>query len=55
MKKVIVNGKEYSYDEVVDMMNDEIRESLHTKLAPCNEQDFVDAYVKIDPNFLEGY
>ena len=55
MTKVIVNGKEYSYDEVVDMMDDEIRESLHFKMAPCEPQKFVDAYVEIDPNFLEGY
>ena len=28
------------------MMDVEIREALHNELAPCTEQEFMDAYVK---------
>ena len=43
--KVLVNGYEVDFDVVVNMMDDEIREELHNKLAPCADQEFVDAYV----------
>jgi hypothetical protein len=39
-------------DELVDfesaavLMDDEIRERLHLAMAPCTDQEFVDAYVK---------
>lgn len=31
---------------IAQMMDDEIRESLHSALAPCSEQEFFDAYCK---------
>lgn len=43
--KVLVNGYEVDFDVVVNMMDDEIREKLHNELAPCADQEFVDAYV----------
>ena len=43
--KVLVNGYEVDFDVVVNMMDDEIREELHNELAPCADQEFVDAYV----------
>ena len=43
--KVLLNGYEVDFDVVVNMMDDEIREELHNKLAPCADQEFVDAYV----------
>lgn len=43
--KVLVNGYEVDFDVVVNMMDDEIREGLHNELAPCTDQEFVDAYV----------
>lgn len=43
--KVLVNGYEVDFDVVVNMMDDEIREKLHSELAPCADQEFVDAYV----------
>lgn len=43
--KVLLNGYEQDMDEVVNMMDDDIREELHNKLAPCTTQTFVDAYV----------
>ena len=44
--KVLVNGYEVDFDVVVNMMDDEIREELHNGLAPCTDQEFVDAYVE---------
>ena len=43
--KVLLNGYEQDMDVVVHMMDGEIREELHNKLAPCAAQKFVDAYV----------
>lgn len=47
--KVIVhddNGNAVNYAVAASMMDDEIREELHVKLAPCDEQTFFDAYLK---------
>lgn len=44
--KVLLNGYEADFDVVVNMMDDEIREELHNKLAPCTDQEFVDAYIE---------
>ena len=44
--KVLLNGYEVDFDVVVNMMDDEIREELHNELAPCTDQEFVDAYVE---------
>lgn len=32
-------------------MNDDIREDVHFDLAPCSEEEFLDEYVKRDPEF----
>ena len=42
--KVLLNGYEVDFDAVVNMMDDNIREALHNKLAPCTTQKFIDAY-----------
>ena len=44
--KVLLNGYEVDFDVVVNMMDDEIREELHNELAPCTDQEFVDAYIE---------
>lgn len=44
--KVLLNGYEVDFDAVVNMMDDEIREELHNELAPCTDQEFVDAYIE---------
>ena len=46
MKKVLLNNHEVDFDAAVNMMDVEIREALHNELAPCTEQEFMDAYVK---------
>lgn len=48
MKKVVINkyGAEIDYEVAVTMMDDDIREEVHMKLAPCTDQEFFDAYAK---------
>lgn len=43
--KVLLNGYKQDMDTIVNMMDDVIREKLHNKLAPCTDQEFLDAYV----------
>jgi hypothetical protein len=45
MSKVTVAGRQVDFDAAVNLMDDEIREDLHSTLDdPSNEQAFVDAY-----------
>ena len=37
-------GVEVDYDAAVSMMDSDIREDLHRKMAPCSNQAFFDAY-----------
>lgn len=46
MKKVLLNNHEVDFDAAVNMMDVEIREELHNELAPCTDQEFMDAYVE---------
>lgn len=46
MKVINMNGTEINYEVAVELMDDEIREDLHFKLAPCTDQDFFTAYEK---------
>jgi hypothetical protein len=43
---VTLQNQEVDFDAAVALMDDEIRERLHAEMAPCSEQDFIDAYVK---------
>lgn len=53
MKNMVnVNGNEVSMDAAVMLMDDEIREAIHSDIAPCTEQEFVDEYCK---RHLEKY
>ena len=45
MKMVELNGSMVDYEACVSMMDDDIREQLHRELAPCTNQEFLDAYV----------
>ena len=38
-------------DTVATYMNDDIREDLHSRLAPCKPDLFLREYVKRDPEF----
>lgn len=39
--------KELDYDAAVNLMDNGLREKLHQELAPCSDQEFFDAYVKL--------
>ena len=40
------NRNELLWSAAVNLMDDEIREQLHSELAPCKEQTFFNAYVR---------
>jgi len=40
------NGTVIDYEMAVTAMDDEIREDLHSELAPCTEQEFFTRYEK---------
>jgi hypothetical protein len=42
-------------DDICTYMTDEIRERLHSELAPCTPQEFLKAYLKEDEELLEGW
>ncbi len=44
--KVTLNNCEVDFEACVMLMDDEIREALHSEMAPCTEQEFLDAYVE---------
>lgn len=47
MKDVVnKNGKKIDFELAVNLMDDELRENLHTELSPCSEQVFFTAYEK---------
>lgn len=48
MKRSVVelNGSMVDYEACVAFMDDDIREELHMKMAPCTDQEFLDAYVE---------
>lgn len=46
MAKVMLNGEMVDFDVAVNMMDFELCEELHNKLAPCTDQEFMDEYCK---------
>jgi len=40
-------------DTIASYMDDEKRESLHAKLAPCSPEEFLAKYLELDPDFAE--
>ena len=46
MKVINMNGTEINYEDAVELMDDEICESLNFELAPCTDQEFFTAYEK---------
>ena len=37
---------------IASYMDDEIREELHSELAPCSNEEFIAEYLKRDPRLL---
>lgn len=51
-----VYGRTLTKDDIQNIssyMVDEIRERLHNEIAPCSFEEFLDAYIKEYPTFLE--
>ena len=40
-------------DVIATYMDDEIREKVHSELAPCLPKDFLEKYVEYDPRFAD--
>ena len=40
------------WDVIVNMMDDDTRETVHAELAPCSELDFLTRYLEIAPSDL---
>ncbi len=40
-------------DVIASYMDDDIREELHFKLAPCEPEEFLEAYIQRVPEFAE--
>ena len=55
MKTIQFENKKYNYEIIEEYMDNELRERLHSKLAPCTEQEFFDRYIEEDPNFMNEY
>ena len=51
---VVLNEEEVRYASVVALMDDEIREELHAEMAPCTEQEFLDAYIARHAEKFDG-
>ena len=43
--------KQELMDNIAAYMDDNIREDLHSKLAPCEPELFLQEYIKKDPKF----
>lgn len=41
------------FEVIVTYMNDEIREQLHSEIAPCSELYFLRQYAKKDPSIID--
>lgn len=44
---------QYTYDTIVGYMDDEIRERVHSYMAPCSNEEFLIEYCVQDRNFEE--
>lgn len=51
---VMLNGCEVEFDTCVVLMDDEICEELNFEMAPCTEQEFLDAYVQRHAEKYDG-
>ncbi|ACU93984.1 hypothetical protein Ccur_02570 [Cryptobacterium curtum DSM 15641] len=53
-KALDINGNEIDFEAAVNLMDDEIREELHEKMAPCSNQEFLEAYAKAHAEKFDG-
>ena len=43
--------KKAPWEAIVNMMDDEIREQVHSELSPCTEVEFLARYLELAPEF----
>ena len=51
-----VFGRRITDDDMISIssyMNDDIREDIHSQLAPCTNEEFIRAYLDSDPDFSD--
>jgi hypothetical protein len=46
LMQVMLNDQPIDFNAAVALMDDDIRERLHGEMAPCSDQEFIDAYAK---------
>lgn len=50
------NGNPVDFDAAVMLMDDDIREELHSEIAPCSKQEFLEAYAaRHEEKYGEGF
>lgn len=42
---------DYTYESIVRLMDDNIREEIHAEVAPCSNRYFFESYLEKDPEF----
>lgn len=45
------DGVDDGWDVVALMMDNDIREDVHNRLAPCSKHEFLAEYLRLDPEF----
>ena len=38
---------------IASYMDDEIREKVHSEIAPCSNEEFIKRYLELDEKFIE--
>lgn len=51
MSNEYTNLSETQLAAIAELMDDEIRERLHSELSPCAPGEFLTAYLSADPDF----
>lgn len=52
--KMTVYGRKITDEDmnnITSYMDDEIREKVHSELAPCTHEQFIERYLELDPMF----
>ncbi len=51
LERIRCDQIEANWDDIVNHMNDEIREKVHAEIAPCEKYEFLDRYLELDGQF----
>jgi len=42
--KITIENQSFDFAAAVNLMDDDLRETLHATITPCSDQEFIDAY-----------